>query len=196
MSLSQENVDPNNQHSSHYKMPSLYQQPLLPQKRDYTLVLDMDETMIHFDQRRNQFKARPHLQVFLQEASVHWEIIVFTAALKDYANWILNDVDPQKLITRRLYRDSCTFRRGTYLKDLNKIGKDLSKVVIVDNLPENFSLQQNNGIGIKSWFNDNKNDKELLKLAKVLQGFVGCSDVREGVKAIGGRLNARLEGLA
>jgi CTD small phosphatase-like protein 2 len=76
----------------------------------------------------------------LEEASVNWEIIVFTAALRDYANFILNDVDRAKHISRRLYRDSCTFRRGTYLKDLNKLGRDLSKVVIVDNLPENFSL--------------------------------------------------------
>lgn len=80
---------------------------------------------------------------------------MFTAALKDYANFILNDVDRAKHISRRLYRDSCTFRRGTYLKDLSKLGKDLSKVVIVDNLPENFSLQPSNGIAIKSWFNDN-----------------------------------------
>lgn len=80
---------------------------------------------------------------------------MFTAALKDYANWILNDVDPSKYISKRFYRDSCTFRRGTYLKDLSKIGKDLTKTVIVDNLPENFSMQPYNGIAIKSWFNDN-----------------------------------------
>jgi len=95
------------------------------------------------------------LQTFLQEASENWEIIVFTAALRDYANWILNDVYPSKYISKRYYRDSCTFRRGIYLKDLSKIGKDLTKTVIVDNLPENFSLQPNNGIAIKSWFNDN-----------------------------------------
>ena len=80
------------------------------------------------------------MQTFLKEASEDWEIIVFTAALRDYANWILNDIDPSKYITRRLYRDSCTFRRGIYLKDLNMIGKDLTKTVIVDNLPENFSM--------------------------------------------------------
>lgn len=80
---------------------------------------------------------------------------MFTAALKDYANWILNDIDPSKYVNNRLYRDSCTFRRGTYLKDLSRIGKDLTKTVIVDNLPENFSMQPHNGIAIKSWFNDN-----------------------------------------
>jgi len=121
----------------------------------YTLVLDMDETLIHFDPRRRHFRVRPHVHNFLREMSHQWEIIVFTAGLKDYANWILNELDPQKYITRRLYRDSCTFRRGSYMKDLKKVGRDLSKTVIVDNLPENFQLQKDNGIGIKSWFNDN-----------------------------------------
>lgn len=50
------------------------------------------------------------------------------------------------------------------MKDLKKVGRDLTKVVIVDNLPENFQLQKDNGIGIKSWFNDNSQDTEILKL--------------------------------
>jgi len=106
----------------------------------YTLVLDMDETLVHSDPRRHHFKTRPHVQQFLREMSQRWEIVVFTAGLKDYADWILNDLDPNRYISRRLYRDSCTFRRGSYLKDLKKLHRDLSKCVIVDNLPENFNL--------------------------------------------------------
>lgn len=117
-------------------------------KSNYTLVLDMDETLVHFDQRRAMFRLRPNVKMFLKEASKTWTLIVFTAALQDYADWILNELDPDRtLLTYRLYRDSCTFRRGSYLKDLNRLpiradGKkpDLSKVVIVDNLPENFQL--------------------------------------------------------
>ena len=164
-------------------MPSLYQLPTAPAvTKEYILVLDMDETMIHYDPFRNNFRKRPHLLQFLKEASADWEIVVFTAALKDYANWILNSFDNQKYISRRLYRDSCTLRRGVYLKDLLKVGTDLSKIVIVDNLPENFQLQPNNGIAIKSWFNDNTQDKELLKRGHLLKGLVGLSDVREGIK--------------
>ena len=121
----------------------------------YTLVLDMDETLVHFDPRRRNFITRPHVLNFLKEISQQWEVVVFTAGLKDYADWILNDLDPNRYISRRLYRDSCTFRRGSYLKDLKKVGRNLSRCVIVDNLPENFSLQRDNGIGIKSWFADN-----------------------------------------
>lgn len=154
----------------------------------YTLVLDMDETLVHFDPRRRMFRARPHVEKFLKEMSQQWEIVVFTAGLKDYADWILNELDPQRYISRRLYRDSCTFRRGSYLKDLKKVGRDLTKVVIVDNLPENFLLQKDNGIGIKSWFNDNSQDTEILKLQSVLNCLITLDDVREGIRKIKGIL--------
>ena len=164
-------------------------EPVKPVKPTlYTLVLDMDETLVHFDPRRRMFRTRPHVQNFLREMSQHWEIVVFTAGLKDYADWILNDLDPNRYISRRLYRDSCTFRRGSYLKDLKKLHRDLSKCVIVDNLPENFALQKDNGIGIKSWFNDNGQDCEILKLQQVLFNLMTLDDVREGIRKIRGML--------
>jgi len=45
-------------------------------------------------------------------------------------------------------------------------------------------LQSANGIAIKSWFNDNQNDTELLKLMAPLKQFVtqGIPDVREGLR--------------
>jgi TFIIF-interacting CTD phosphatase-like protein len=63
---------------------------------------------------------------------------VFTAGLKEYANYVLDDFDKGRLITRRFYRDSCTFKKGIYMKDITKVNKDLAKVVIIDNISENF----------------------------------------------------------
>lgn len=111
--------------------------------------------------------------------------------MKDYADWILDELDPNKYISRRIYRDSCTVRRGTYLKDLRKIGRDLSRVVIVDNLPENFMLQKDNGIAIKSWFNDNQQDSELIKLQNVLNCLITLEDVRVGIRNIRGLLTIK-----
>ena len=45
---------------------------------------------------------------------------------------------------------------------------DLRKVIIVDNMPENFGLQPANGIPIKGWYNDCRQDCELLKLSNIL----------------------------
>ena len=66
------------------------------------------------------------------------------------------------------------------VKDLTKIDKDLSKIIIIDNLPENFQKQSENGIFIKSWYNNDENDKALLKLIPILKDLIdsGESDVR------------------
>ena len=55
------------------------------------------------------------------------------------------------------------------MKDLSRIGRDLSRTIIVDNVAENFQLQPDNGIFIKSWFDD-MSDTALSELAPLLKG--------------------------
>ena len=153
------------------------------QHREYTLVLDLDETLIHFDQGRRNYAVRPHAQAFIREMAQHYELVIFTAGLKEYADWILNDFDKQGYIRHRLYRNSCRFRRGVYVKDLSKLGRSLAKTIIVDNIAENFDLQSENGINIISWFSS-RSDTELLKLSQLLTMFVEqqAEDVRVMIK--------------
>lgn len=54
------------------------------------------------------------------------------------------------------------------MKDLARIGRDLSKVIIVDNIAESFLLQPENGICIKSWYDDPA-DTALNELAPFLK---------------------------
>lgn len=62
-----------------------------------------------------------------------------------------------------------------YVKDLSKLGRDLSKVIIVDNLPVNFAWQLKNGICIREFRVENseapniKNDGALAQLSKMLK---------------------------
>jgi CTD small phosphatase-like protein 2 len=66
--------------------------PYLPRElsHKYTLILDMDETLIHFIDQTKNFLVRPYTDQFLQEMSQYFEIAVFTAGLPDYANWVLD----------------------------------------------------------------------------------------------------------
>ena len=151
--------------------------------RSYTLVLDLDETLVHFDQRRRNYRPRPYAQRFLAEMSKYFELVIFTAGLKDYADWILDDLDRLRFIRHRLYRNSCKFRRGVYVKDLSRLGRDLDRTIIVDNIAENFDLQPENGIHILSWFN-NPGDTELVKLEPFLRSIVenNVPDVKEVIR--------------
>jgi CTD small phosphatase-like protein 2 len=150
-------------------------EPFLPSDiakgKEYTLVLDLDETLVHFDPRIKTYRPRPGALKFLNEMCKYYELVIFTAGLKDYADWILNDFDRQCYISHRLYRDHTRYRNGVYVKDLSKLGRDMTKILIIDNIEENFCAQPDNGIPIKGWYTDS-HDKELEKMIPFLKGLV------------------------
>lgn len=46
----------------------------------------------------------------------------------------------------RLFRESCVYYRGNYIKDLNRLGRDLQKIVIVDNSPASYIFHPDNAV--------------------------------------------------
>jgi CTD small phosphatase-like protein 2 len=71
-------------------------------------------------------------------------------------------------VKHRLYRQHTLQIGAVYIKDLSKLGRDLRKTVIVDNMPSNFQLQPDNGIFIKSWVGD-VNDRVLVDMGEMLK---------------------------
>ena len=156
--------------------------PPIESKYKYSLVLDMDETLIHFffTHINGIFFVRPYCLDFLHELNDLYEIITFTAGTKDYADTILNQLDINgDIIKYRLYRQHTSILGCNVFKDLSKIGRDLSKTIIIDNLRENYQMQPNNGIFIKTWISD-VNDVQFRDLKRILKDIVelNVSDVR------------------
>ena len=155
--------------------------PFLPKEKNnnYTLtvVLDLDETLIGFEKEENEENEdeeyeeeedikkmiiRPGLYEFLDGLiKLNCELILFTSSNKNYADNYINEIEKnKKYFSKRLYRENCVLIGSAYVKDLSKLGRDLCKVIIVDNDLACFYLQQENGILIKP-FLGNKEEKDV-----------------------------------
>ena len=170
--------------------------PYLPEinkKYKFTLVLDMDETLVHFffTTMNGMFFVRPYCLEFLNELNNYYEIVTFTAGLKDYADNILNLLDiNDNVIKYRLYRQHVTIAGFTSYKDLKLLGRDLKKIIIIDNLKENFRMQPDNGLFIKTWTSD-VNDKQFKDLLVILKS-IAINDVSD-VRPIIQRINEKIK---
>ncbi|KAI9259008.1 HAD-like domain-containing protein [Phascolomyces articulosus] len=171
--------------------------PHLPKKTDSrpTLVLDLDETLLHtyrgqhqdFTQPDYVFFAedgqsilsagilRPGVTEFLMWASGTFEVVVWTAGDDEYAGMVRSVLDPEnKLITHILTRRTCIRMRSTatndimYIKDLCALGRDLSRTFLVDNTPHVATLNLSNLIPIEAYQGDSS-DKELDQLRRFLE---------------------------
>ena len=79
----------------------------VPPVKPYTLVLDLDETLLHFFEKNEiegELKIRPGADEFLASMSRYYEVVIFTAAMQDYADWALEHFENSKYITARFYR--------------------------------------------------------------------------------------------
>ena len=166
-----------------------------------TLVLDLDETLIHsyfdccaprtpdlsFDIVIEKKKihvnsiVRPGAREFLESVSEIFEVVIFTASLSEYANPLLDFIDKNKKCKFRLYREHCcSFTNGftnSFTKDLKKLDRDMKNLIIIDNNPKSYMLNKDNGIPIKTWVED-INDKELIKLIPYLT-FLGNENIED-----------------
>jgi CTD small phosphatase-like protein 2 len=176
---------------------------LLPKKTRssprITLVLDLDETLVHCNTLNTinphiQFpvtfneveysvsgQVRPNCLSFLKKCSTKFEVVLFTASQKAYADKLATILDPgRNFIKFRLFRDACTLVNGNFIKNLSILGRDLKTTVIVDNSPQAFGYQMENGIPIKSWYGD-EDDKELDKVFEFLEKLDMVDDVRYNI---------------
>ena len=148
--------------------------------QDYNLsiVLDMDETLIHFknleENGKGILRMRPGLNEFLDKLlELNCEIILFTASTQSYADVIINEIESEKkYFSYKLYRHHTILINNEFVKDISKIGRDLNKIVIIDNSEINFSLQKENGILIKSFFGEDEEDCALSNLVDILEDII------------------------
>lgn len=117
----------------------------------------------------------------LRRLSKDWEIFIFTASSPDYANKILNQIDPNReIFAIRLFRNECyqSGDQNIYIKDLRILDRHPSSVILVDDSPSSYGFQPENGVPIIPFRGDTE-DSELLFLAEYLDFLKEQKDVRK-----------------
>lgn len=189
------NIPPCDERQLREKMQYLPKRPGYQHKK--TVVFDLDETLVHCCENVAEAQVpitvtfptgelvqaginiRPYAREVLASANQDFEVIVFTASHRCYADEVLNYLDPTgSLIHHRLYRENCLVTEGVHIKDLRVFGnRRLQDIVIVDNAAYSFGYQLNNGIPIISWYSD-PTDKELFNLVHYLKVLAVVDDIR------------------
>lgn len=173
------------------KWEKLLPDPLpFPYARPYTLVVDLDELLIHSHWTREhgwRTAKRPGLDYFLGYLSQWYEIVLYTTQPYYIAGPIIEKLDPdRRFITYTLFRESCRTHEGKVVKDLSALNRDLSKVVILDVDADKFALHPENGIIAKKW-DGRRDDRELMGLVDFFEaiGIYAIPDVRQTIKSYG-----------
>lgn len=175
-----------------------------------TLVLDLDETLIHSvfkpvegadmvlkipeqvsDRTGNYYTVmndiyvfkRPGVDMFLKRLSRYYELVIFTASIDKYANPVIDSLDSNNLTRHRLYREHCTYMYNVFIKDLKKLGRRMEDILILDNSPISYLFQKQNALPIKTWLDD-RNDIELYKYLRLLEYLATVEDVREVISQV------------
>ncbi|KAM4558648.1 uncharacterized protein PAE49_013363 [Odontesthes bonariensis] len=181
--------------------------PLLPEMKSQDegkicVVIDLDETLVH-----SSFKPvnnadfiipveiegtvhqvyvlkRPHVDEFLKRMGELFECVLFTASLSKYADPVSDLLDKWGAFQSRLFREACVFHKGNYVKDLSRLGRDLNKVIIIDNSPASYIFHPENAVPVVSWFDD-ASDTELLDLIPFFERLSEVDDIYDVLKKQG-----------
>lgn len=153
----------------------------------------MDETLIHLERNispeinKDDSKAaiinninlkklklifRPGLFDFLREMKSLYELIIFSSGVNDYVDAIVEIIEKDgKFFDHILYRTHLSFdKKGEYVKNLSSLGRDLNKILIIDDNEKYYKWNKENGICIKPFFGDEVGDQGTLAiLSKILK---------------------------
>ena len=158
-------------------------------KKKYTVVLDLEDTLLNIkltDTGKLVLNLRPGLISFLSGIKPYYEIISFSKFSKSYSNTIINYIQQgKKLFDVNLYREHCALIGKKFIKDISRIGRDMKRIIMVDDLPENLEGFQTNGILILPYEGEEQsNDRVLYELKKLMILFykMGYDDIRLAIK--------------
>ena len=154
----------------------------------YYLVIGLEETLLNFELSSNNeeeiLQFRPYLFTFLDSVQKYYDLILFTSSDINEANPLIEVIEQKKkYFSYKFYLQHNILINNTFVKGVSRIGKDLDKIIMVDNLVNNYQFQKRNTILIKSFYGEENSDKKLFYLKEILVKIAKeGGDLRNGIE--------------
>lgn len=137
----------------------------------FTLVLDLNETLIYSDWKRDRgwrtFK-RPGVDAFLEHLAKFYEIVVYSDQLNMYVDPSVERLDPNHYIRFKLSRSATKYQNQKHYRDLSMLNRDPSRILYLSGNALETSLQPENCVPIKPWKGEPE-DTALLDIIPFLE---------------------------
>ena len=172
--------------------------PYRNNKYKYSLILDLDETLIYLQKdyylfnnnyniKTKNLTLRPGLIDFLKKMKQKYELILFSFTVPEYVTPIIKIIEEdEKFFEHILYVEHAKYFKDEYIKSITNIGRDIKDCIIVDDIAKMYKDSVNNGICIKPFFGNVKEDKNILQilgniLDKIYYNAEICGDIRKAL---------------
>jgi len=138
----------------------------------HTLVLDLENTLVNATWDRKygwRFAKRPGVDKFLTEMAQYYEIVIYSPSIDGIAHEVIDKLDKNGCVMHRLFRESCYYKKGIYMKDLDSLNRNTNRVVYIDDDYEAARLNPSNHIKIKPYDDPtDRNDNSLERITPFL----------------------------
>lgn len=154
------------------------------------VIFDLDETLVHATERDLGYACdfeiapyrvylRPHVQELVEFAVKRFDIAVWSSASEEYVSEVVrrlfSNAQPKFAwsVSRCIQRIDAKSNGYVYVKDLRKVqkfGYSTQEILIVDDSPEKIARQPKSHLHV-SRFIGNRDDTELLRVMRILQGY-------------------------
>ena len=129
-----------------------------------TLVIDLENTLVNssWDRKHGWRTAkRPGAIKFIRELAQYYEIVLYTPSHMGIAIPIVEalQIESGGGIMHMLFREACYYKDGTYMKDLSRLNRNTSRIILIDDDEKAASLNPENLIKVKP-YTDPKDRKD------------------------------------
>lgn len=120
----------------------------------HTLVLDLENTLVSSTWDRKygwRHAKRPGVDKFLMDLAQYYEIVLYSPSIDAIADPVVTSLDKSGAIMHRLYRDATYYSNGIHVKDLNRLNRNVKRMIVLDDDPAEVQFNPDNHIKIKPY---------------------------------------------